>query len=571
MSFNRKNINFKAGLDTSEVATGAQKIEGHFSALNKKLSGITSSFKGLGVAIAAAFSIQQIGQFTQDSVRLASEAEGVKEAFDRLNDPNLLAELRKATKNTVSDLKLMQLSVQAKNFKLPLEQLGTYLAFAQKKAKETGQSVDFLVESIITGLGRESKLIIDNLGISSAELSKRMAEGKTMAQALGDIIREEMPNAGEQVLTAKERFDQMTTAIENAKVAIGRELIPMLANLAQKITPAIIELIKYGRAAFGTMSSADIQSTEAKAAAIAKTKTQEQLQRALNQEAERYNELVEKQSFVITDAEYRERIIFKARINAFREELDRRKVLFQSYLTSINAAEKKTLQGDPTPPIQLTDSQIEEMRKKLAEANKVVIEEYQSFKIEFENMLNKEDGIPSVINTMAQSMTNPEALGRLRSSFLIITDEFRNLTDSMNTAIEQYLESAIVDVFSRLGEGLVGAARDVENWGNQMLASFGGFLQQMGAMIISYAFAMDAFKKAFKDPVTAIAAGAALVAIGAAIKKTHENKMGGSGGGGSAGVPSSSFNQGYNFESRLDGYDLVLVSDRNQRLRTRRG
>jgi len=549
MSFNSKTINFKAGLDTSQIATGVQKIEGHFSELNKKLSGIASSFKGLGVAIAAAFSIQQIGQFTQDSVRLASEAEGVKEAFDRLNDPNLLAELRKATKNTVSDLKLMQLSVQAKNFKLPLEQLGTYLAFAQKKAKETGQSVDFLVESIITGLGRESKLIIDNLGISSAELSKRMAEGKTMAQALGDIIREEMPNAGEQVLTAKERFDQMTTAIENAKVAIGRELIPMLANLAQKITPAIIELIKYGRAAFGTMSSADIQSTEAKAAAIAKTKTQEQLQRALNQEAERYNELVEKQSFVITDAEYRERIIFKARINAFREELDRRKVLFQSYLTSINAAQDKATNAPIGAGVSI---------RQRAESITMVSKSLEGLNIQFE-------ALPQQLENVSADIQAPLGL---------IDEQFWAFITSLKSAIADFASAMITDFASAIGEALIMGGDTFKTFGQQALETMGRFFKQIGSMFVSYGIAAMEFTKTLLVPANApalIAAGIALAAIGGAITAASKQMANTGQTSATSGVPSSSFNQGYNFESRLDGYDLVLVSDRNQRLRTRRG
>jgi len=93
----------------------------------------------------------------------------------------------------------------------------------------------------------------------------------------------------------------------------------------------------------------------------------------------------------------------------------------------------------------------------------------------------------------------------------------------------------------------------------------------MGKMIIAYGVSMDAFKKAFKNPVAAIAAGAALIVIGSGIKSLHESKMGAGSAGSYGGVPAQSGGMGYNFETRIDGYDLVLVNDRNQRLRNRRG
>ena len=93
-------------------------------------------------------------------------------AFERLNQPGLLDRLKEATHGTVSEVELMKQAIKFENFKLPLEDLATYLAFAQQKAKDTGESVDYMVNSITTGLGRQSKQILDNLGISAAELTK---------------------------------------------------------------------------------------------------------------------------------------------------------------------------------------------------------------------------------------------------------------------------------------------------------------------------------------------------------------------------------------------------------------
>ncbi len=557
MSFNSKTINFKAGFDTSQVATGTQKIQGYFSRLEKttaKLSNIMT-----GAFAAGAISGALIG--ATNFAKLGGEIEGVENAFRKMAQAGDLEKLRQATRGMVSDLELMRQANFARSVGIDMQQLAQAMAYAQRYASATGKAMSEIMSDATMEMIRQTGLRLDNIGLSIEKVKERAKE-IGFIPAMLEQMAENTKKFGSETLTTAERIQQMQTKVENVKNFLAGAFSKSLVTVG-----VIIEtLIERFGLAFDILRIGFVNSIgsifqrlfEAGVTLSTMFGPAGALGRGL---ISTFAGFADFQKEIIGDT---------SKVKTWADTWKEVAAIWRGK-GAMGGFIPQGANGGDGGGTALTDSQIDEMRKKLAEANKVVIEEYQSFKKEFEDMLNKEDGIPSVINTMAESLTNPEALGRLRGSFLIITDEFRNLTDSMNTAIEQYLESAIVDVFSRLGEGLVGAARDVENWGNQMLASFGGFLQQMGAMIISYAFAMDAFKKAFKDPVTAIAAGAALVAIGAAIKKTHENKMGGSGGGGSAGVPSSSFNQGYNFESRLDGYDLVLVSDRNQRLRTRRG
>ncbi|MCS2887104.1 hypothetical protein NXV14_05770 [Bacteroides fragilis] len=59
-----------------------------------------------------------------EGIRLAANADGVRRAFDKLDHPGMLSELRKATKDTVNDPELMQAAVRAKDFRIPLEDLG---------------------------------------------------------------------------------------------------------------------------------------------------------------------------------------------------------------------------------------------------------------------------------------------------------------------------------------------------------------------------------------------------------------------------------------------------------------
>ena len=175
----------------------------------------------------------ELADTVQQSIQLARAGEGVRLAFDRLNQPDLLDRLKEATHGTVSEVELMKQAIKFDNFKLPLEDLATYLAFAQQKAKDTGESVDYMVNSITTGLGRQSKQILDNLGISAAELTKRMNEGADMTKAVADIIREEMAKAGDYIETAADKAARAAADAENEMEKFGRSAALVAEEFAQ--------------------------------------------------------------------------------------------------------------------------------------------------------------------------------------------------------------------------------------------------------------------------------------------------------------------------------------------------
>ena len=155
---------------------------------------------------------------------MAKEMEGVKMAFDRLNQPGLLEGLREATHGTVNDLELMKQAVKFDNFNLSLEQMGTFLAFAQQQAKDTGQDVNYLVDSIVTGLGRKSLPILDNLGLSAEDIRNRMKETGDMTKAVAEIIEERMAAAGDYVETAADRAAQAQARLDNAMTELGNTM-----------------------------------------------------------------------------------------------------------------------------------------------------------------------------------------------------------------------------------------------------------------------------------------------------------------------------------------------------------
>ena len=166
----------------------------------------------------------EIVSTSKQAMEMSVQSEGIRMAFERLNRPGLLDNLRAATHGTVNDLQLMQAAVRFDDFNLPLEELGTMLAYAQQKAKDTGQSVDYLVDSIVNGLGRQSTQILDNLGLSQAEVKERTKETGDMTVAVGEMIREQMQSVGDYVETAADRAMSANAEYENSLVELGDKM-----------------------------------------------------------------------------------------------------------------------------------------------------------------------------------------------------------------------------------------------------------------------------------------------------------------------------------------------------------
>ena len=170
----------------NELKESGKSVESQFQQAAKSTGKWTAFFGNLYMRIAD-WGVQALGNMKEvaaESVEMAEAADGVDRAFRAMDDGSILDNLRRATKGTVTDLDLMKAAIQAKDFRIPLEDLGKYLQFAQLKAQQTGQSVDYMTNSIVTGLGRKSVMILDNLGISAAEINEQMSRTYRTAKEL---------------------------------------------------------------------------------------------------------------------------------------------------------------------------------------------------------------------------------------------------------------------------------------------------------------------------------------------------------------------------------------------------
>ena len=97
-----------------EIGLKTDKLERGLKKSNQEISSFGKGINRLGSYIAGAFAVSKLTAFGTEVSKLAGEAEGVENAFKRIGTRDDLANLRKATRNTVSDLELMRKTVEAK-------------------------------------------------------------------------------------------------------------------------------------------------------------------------------------------------------------------------------------------------------------------------------------------------------------------------------------------------------------------------------------------------------------------------------------------------------------------------
>jgi hypothetical protein len=230
------------GLDTREFRNGIRNLD-------RDLQGFSKNIQNLGGFIGATFAVGVIQDFTMEAVKLGDQLAAAEQGFQRFGNAADLEKLKASTKGMVSEVKLLQQAIQAGNFGIPIEELADLFAFAQARARETGQEVDYLTNSIVTGIGRKSPLILDNLGISAIQLKERLGGVSAEAATIGDvtkavaaIAKEELAKMGTSTLSATEEVSQFATEWEDFKADFGRAIAPAVVTSLRWIKKELKEI-----------------------------------------------------------------------------------------------------------------------------------------------------------------------------------------------------------------------------------------------------------------------------------------------------------------------------------------
>jgi len=232
---------FKKGLNKAKY--NAKK---YGKEIDKAFGGTATRITNIGAAIGLTFGARELFTYAKDAVDLSNQISGVEEAFNKLKGVSL-EELRKQTKGTASDFQLMKASVKAAEFGIDASKMPQLMEFAAVQANKMGESVDYMVESIVTGLARNSIPILDNLGLSSVMLKEKMKETGDISSAALAVINEKLKESGGLSDNAGVKASQLTASFSNMKAEIGKELTPAFNELFGALKdnlPAIMQQTK---------------------------------------------------------------------------------------------------------------------------------------------------------------------------------------------------------------------------------------------------------------------------------------------------------------------------------------
>lgn len=230
--------------DADHAAGDFQRNVGNYPS---RLSGAIGAIKQLVGVFGAIEGIRLFAGITKDAVLLARQAKGVEYAFEQLGATGVkaLEAARKSTRGLISDLDIKKSANEFKNFNLDVAQLPVLLEFVSVTAAQTGKSFDILRDSLVEGISKESKLRLDNLGISAERLNEELQKTPNYTEAVANIAREKIAQAGAIIDETADATQRWNVATENLSLNYGKLLTSIKGtNFAITSVEAFTDVLK---------------------------------------------------------------------------------------------------------------------------------------------------------------------------------------------------------------------------------------------------------------------------------------------------------------------------------------
>lgn len=235
--------------DISQLKKSTEEVKQNVSGMSRNTQGSMKDFaKGFisaqlvlegmktvvnGVKKAVDFAIDSFIELGKRSGQLQDVSVGFsrnfKDAEGALND------LRKASKGTISDFDLMLSANKASMLGVSTnsKQLAKLLEIARARGQQLGVDTTQAFSDIVTGIGRNSPLILDNLGITTAKYQEQLKQ----IQKNGKVLD---ANQQKQLLLATVLKDNVGSAVESNTANVARLSIfwtNLKDELAKKVAP----------------------------------------------------------------------------------------------------------------------------------------------------------------------------------------------------------------------------------------------------------------------------------------------------------------------------------------------
>lgn len=182
-----------------------------------------------------------------DMLQTAAQARQERQAFENMaasygeSGDKILEKLKDVSRGTVDTMTLIQKAGTAMMTGLAPDDIISLMEIAQATSKQTGQTVSEAFSDISLGVARQSKMILDNLGIMIDVEAANKAYAKSLGKTSEELTDAEKKQAfinatlksgqeiiqklGSQAETESDRFQRFNATLQNLRIEVGDYLI----------------------------------------------------------------------------------------------------------------------------------------------------------------------------------------------------------------------------------------------------------------------------------------------------------------------------------------------------------
>ena len=196
--------------------------------------------------------IRQLVGFAKESAKV----ESMSKAFNTLaggsdKSSMSLRKLKVATNGTMSEFDLFQQANNAMVLGITKnsDEMAEMFDVAQRLGRALGKDTASSVESLVTGIGRQSRLMLDNIGIIvkadeayesyaeelgiSADKLTDVDKKQAFLNATMESARKKVKMLGEEQITTQDSFDSFSASMSDLSNSIGRDISPTIVSFLQ--------------------------------------------------------------------------------------------------------------------------------------------------------------------------------------------------------------------------------------------------------------------------------------------------------------------------------------------------
>lgn len=245
----------RAAKSTAQMGAGLKDVNRWAGVAAGGIAGLAGA-AGVGALVGFA---GQLAGATVELAKIGDQATKLGGSFGELagkagtSGQAILQALRQASGGAITDVNLMLAANKAMLLGVAdsAEEMAALMEVATTRGRAMGLSTTQAFDNLVTGLGRASPLLLDNLGITVdaeslyAEYAKTL--GKTASalsevekkQALVNQVMAEATGEGGKIAAQASDWERLATAVANLRVEIGKDANALLSPVAGVAADAV--------------------------------------------------------------------------------------------------------------------------------------------------------------------------------------------------------------------------------------------------------------------------------------------------------------------------------------------